>query len=190
VYGDLCSLEARSFALTRTGTAHGDALAFRWPEQIVSFGLGPTGELYGLGAFGRVFRVDPGWSTASDMDQSVRPPEGPPDPEPSRRVDCGVIDALVPLTYLGSLSPKKLHAALDRLDRELAGVMPNLPADLRDAARIVRTAFQSLNAQLASTGWDLASPTLAGVREDMLNVTGEFQGFGEALGALYASPCK
>jgi glucose/arabinose dehydrogenase len=192
LYGDLCNRHVRSFRVGRDGSATDDSAAFDLTENIVSFGEGPTGEVYGLGTAGGVYRVDPGWWSVRDLDQERTPATTTTTvaPESAAPIDCKVIDVLKPLTYLGALSPDELEQATEGLVSTLDATIPDLPPDVADAARTVRRAFAALAAELAPVGWDLTSPSLLGVRDEMLNFSGDFTGLGDAMGTLYGSRCK
>ena len=64
LYGDLCSLQVRSLAADEKGRDDGgptpdDGQIGELSETIVSIGRGPSGEPYGLGYQGGLYRLDP-----------------------------------------------------------------------------------------------------------------------------------
>lgn len=188
VYSDLCSQEIRAFRLGSGGVASGDHVLARTPETLVSMGQDRSGELYGLGSEGGVYRLDPvGWDVAPNRQSA------PPDSSTTAvgpRIDCGLISALEPVTHLGSFGRVELRQRMEQLNLQLERIVPTLPPELKAAGSVIRTAFAHLTTELDAVGWDLSAPTLSVLRGQMLDATGPFTGFPAAMATFFASGCS
>jgi glucose/arabinose dehydrogenase len=190
VYGDLCGPEARSFAVGSDGSASDDRAIVSLPETVVSFGEDHLGELYGLGATGSLFRLDPvGW-TPGDLGQEPADP-GPTTTVVPRSIETcdGMVGAVLPLSELGSLSPGELERILPQVNRDVAAVIPELPDFLLEDALIVQAAIVELTRALEQAGWDPTRPEAQAARDQILQGDGIFAGFPEAMARIVDAEC-
>lgn len=190
VYGDLCSMEIRAFRVDDRGRAVDDRVIAHSDSGIVSLGQDAVGELYTLGVTGGVHRLDPASWDAPDNSQSLRVAAVPSTTEAGPKIDCGVIAAMEPFVHLGSMDPSTLQENIDRINATLAQLVPALPDELQESGTVVQEVFGHLSAELSAAGWDLSSPTLGGLRTDMLQGTGPFAGLSQAMATFFASSCE
>jgi hypothetical protein len=188
VYGDLCGMAVRAFRPGAHGHISRDGIVASLPEPIVSFGQSATGELYALGSEGGVFRLDsPAAPTVPDMQSPTD--EVTTTTTPVKKVDCGVVESIQPFGFMGGMKPAEVKDALKTVNETLATKVPKLPAHLRPYGEAIQRTFTQLTQVLAPAKWDMSSPGLSTLRTDMLDATGPFTGFPQALADLFDSEC-
>lgn len=188
VYSDLCQPEIRSFVLDG-GRATDDRSDVELPEPVISIGEGASGELYGLGSGGGLFRLDPPSWRVEDNDQSPATPMPASTIPAGDKVYCGIMEAIEPFDYLGGVTPEKLRDGMATANSQLAERAPGVPADARPHVEVIQRVFRDLDRELEKVGWNTEAPELAGLRTDLLTASGIFTGFPEALSALFDSEC-
>lgn len=190
VYGDLCSTEVRSFAISEDGDALDDRVVGELPETIVSFGEDSLGELYGLGVTGTLMRFDPvGWDAVANLQEPSDP--GPTTTQvPRSRETCdGIVDAVLPLSELGSLDPSELREVMPQVNRDVEAQLPTLPDFLLEDALVVQAALDELTLRMEAAGWDQSAPEVQGAREEMLRGEGFFSAFPESMARIVDAEC-
>lgn len=190
LYGDRCNGDVRALRLTPDGAVASDVVVVGVPDRIVAFGDGPGGEVYVLGQYGGVFRLDPGdWDAADNWQPSSTPPTTAPD---AQLTPCGIVPALTPLSQVGSLPPDEMRAAMAAARSALVEEPPGLPERLRPARRELGSVIDRLDALLASVDYDLSSrPDVAAViRNDALSATGLFERLPQVLEQFLETECR
>lgn len=189
LYGDLCGGAVRAVG-EEGGEPVDDRAVADIAEPFVSFGVGPSGEIYGLGYVGGVYRLDPAWWTPpDDLQTSTDPPV--PDEEPvDTSSACEVFQIIEPLDQIGALEPPVLEERLGTINDELAATVPELPEDVRPAGEIIQQMFADLADAMEAVGWNALDPRLEGMRQDILNAEGIFDQFPQAIVAFSESGCQ
>lgn len=199
VYGDLCATQLHALRFASDGSVASDRRVARLPAHLVSLAQGPTGELYGLGAQGGVYRMDPAGWQVGDNQQRARSAAGEPSAAPdgaatgepnAGKVTCGIIEAIQPLSEVFDAAPEDRKAIVAEARAQLANSVPALPAELQDAGRKIEAFVEGLDARLASSDYVLAPAAVAQLRSDASAGTGIFAEFARALKTFMASECR
>lgn len=189
LYGDRCNGEVRSIALTADGAVASDVPVVEVPDRIVAFGRGPGDEVYVLGQYGGLFRLDPGgWDAPDNWQPGSTPPTSAPDPQ---LTPCGIVPALQPLAQLGSVPPDELRQALMTARTALAAEPAGLPDHLRPARRALAVVIADLDELLVSVDYDVDRDRelSARLRADALAATGLFEPLPRALEQFLETEC-
>lgn len=189
LYGDLCSTEVRSFRL-EGGKAVDDRVVADVGETMVSFGQDHAGEPYVLGAGGGVYRIDPrGWKVAPN-DQVTEGPANTTTTIPRSSPNCdGVVAAAEPLSRIGGLDPATLEQVVTNAVAQIAAVLPKLPVEIQDDAKIVQRTILKLRDQLEAANWAPTDDDIRALREEAFSGTGRFEGFPVAMATIVDSEC-
>lgn len=188
MHSDLCDPEIRAFSF-RDGRVVRDRGVGLFPAPVVAFAEGAGGELYGLGSTGGIYRLDPAGWEVDHLDQRVDASSSSTT-EPVEKVQCGVAEATEPLDYLGDADPETLRQELAMARAQLAERVPMVPPDARRAAKEIERFIGELDDVLAVVGWDIEDPALASLRAQMIDATGPFEHFPEAIAELFNSSCS
>lgn len=178
LYSDLCGSEVRGFRF-EGGRALSDRAITELAESLVSFGVGPGGEVYGLGSGGLIVRLQPSDVTESQPTPTARPTQ-----------DCeGLIAAIVPLEGFGDLEPAELERRVRQANRDIAEAMTDIRLDLAPDGRIIQAVFLELQRRLEQAGWDPTAPAVLSTRDEMLAGEGAFEGLPDALARTVDATC-
>lgn len=189
LYGDLCGSEIN--ALEVDGQVTGDnVVVASLPEGLISFGQAHSGEVYGLGASGGLYRFDPADWKVEPNRQGSSIKAAPIPTVPRTREDCdGIVGVVEPLADMDGYSPQRLESAFGEALAELELLVPALPPSISQDGITVLHSFEALARALAVEDWDSASTRLEGTREDLLAGRGDFTGFPESMARIVDSEC-
>jgi glucose/arabinose dehydrogenase len=196
VYTDLCAKEVRSFRLGPDGTATDDRSLGELPEGLVAISRGPSGELYGLGYQGGVYRLDPAWWAVDDIGRTTTGPEATTQatrPLDERPASCPTIEkifqAIEPLDAIAGKKPEVLKEQLTSIRAEVERLVPELPADLVVYGQSVERVLRVLDETFRASDYVVAESRFEALSKDLLDGTGDFAGFPEAMVAFSDVGC-